>query len=76
MPPQSNKPKSQPKQTTVQMIEIAQNKEVLRIDIRDIGNQKTSPNKRPSTSTTVKQVQLQRDLREKADSGRLVPKKR
>jgi len=56
MPPQSNKPKSQPKQTTVQMIEIAQNKEVLRIDIRDIGNKNTSPTKKQSPSTTVRQI--------------------
>ena len=58
------------------MIEIAQNKEVLRIDIREIGNQKTSPNKKPSTSTTVRQVQLQKDLREKANSGKILPLKR
>ena len=57
MPPQK-KPKSQSKQNTVQMIEIAQNKEVLRIDIRKIGHQNTSPNKKSSTSTTVKKLQL------------------
>ena len=57
MPPQK-KPKSQPKQNPAQTTKIAQKKQCMVIDIRELGNKNTSPNKKSSTSTTVKKLQL------------------